>query len=518
MVNIKNISKKKEINNNKKAFKKYFIILVFLGLLFSILYYFYLREFNHFYNVSYFDYYTKSVVITNLITQFNIKEIPLYYYGPANRVIFFRSLPFMLLFGSSQFVFVYSNFFFNYGLLLFLYYSLTKIFEPKKAFLFILFIMSNYFFLELMASSYVDLSYFFVCSIFFIYLYLFYKNPTKIFSNLVVIIFLLFFIKNTSYLLVPFFLFFMILLLFFMNKTKYIFRFILILVIGFSLYFSILLRFSLDNLLMYDLISTLGHLHGSFGNQINTTFFQNFFSAIYTRGILENFFPLYKFENYFTIFFIYLSLIYLFLSKKNFFFIFLFFVSELFLFFVFNLVGFPYYIRMFLPFYFLYLFLLFEGLLLFITSITTKKKFLIMLLLIFFLFSTNLFFLFNKEPKPLTKYSYSSIKNTVFNRIVELIAANTPPMSKVYIYQDESFFFPYLDLGSLIDKENDFYNLSNIDLRFEFKLIEDPQVADYILCNVCDRFNNSNYQLLIKDSTFSNTLLKLELSLYKVIS
>jgi len=227
--------------------RPYFIAISLIALALSIFYYFYLKIIGGIYFIHYYEYYTRSVVITDSLIKLDFSSALKYYLDSwVDKIFIFRSVPFFLVFGCSQFLFFYSNAFLNLFLLLILFRSLLKIMPPEKAFYLTLFILSQYFFIELLACIYIDLSFFLACSIFFIYLSLFDLEPEKYNIRLAFLVFLLFLTKNISYILIPILgiLFIMYFLISKKRRWVYVLRFSMILGLGFLIYYIIALGFN----------------------------------------------------------------------------------------------------------------------------------------------------------------------------------------------------------------------------------------------------------------------------------
>jgi len=448
--------------------KSYFITLFLIGSAVSLFYYFYLKYCGGFYFVHYYEYYTRAVVITDSLMKLDFLSAVRYGLGSyVDKIMILRSIPFLLLFGPSQFVFFYSNVFFNLFLLLILFHSLLKIMQPEKAFYLTLFILSQYFFTELLASFYVDLSFFLLCSIFFIYLSLFDKNPEKYNIRLMFIVFLLFLIKNVSYPLVPI-VSILFIIYFFISKNKrmsYVLRFSIIVTAGFLIYYIVALRGSNQRLIeelrgssmvsfngSENLITTLRNIFRSFG------FPKNNFSVI-------NKFPFFWFN-----LIIYQVVIFIAYKKRDAFWIFLFFVSEFFFFFFYNVKGHYHDYRYFLPFYFIYLYFVYEFLIILFNKIFAKRWPIAFLLLFLMFFLAGLLRL--KDPK--VRMDYAGNYNEA-----DYFSSYFPLRSKVYMVDIPDYFHLY---GSFIDREEkDYSYLAKVDSRFKYKIVESFENADYVI-------------------------------------
>jgi hypothetical protein len=148
---IKNFKKEKKFIDENTQKKIYSIMLILLMIGFAPYYYRIILNTSPLFNKDthhYYEYYVTSALLSYSLKSGNLKMFSLvWFYSFCDKLIFLIRVPVFLIFGVSHFVFVYSNYFFNFMLLIILFWVLLKIFKPLKAFLFILFIFSNYFFL-----------------------------------------------------------------------------------------------------------------------------------------------------------------------------------------------------------------------------------------------------------------------------------------------------------------------------------------------------------------------------------
>lgn len=452
----------------------YFITLSLIGLALSIFYSFYLKYYGGIYFTHYYEYYTRAVVITDSLKRLDFLSALRYYFQSfVNKILIFRSVPFLLLFGQSQFVFLYSNVLFNLFLLLILFHSLLKIMQPEEAFSFTLFILSQYFFIEQLASYYIDLSLFLACSIFFIYLSLFDKNFRKYNIRLIFIVFLLLLIKNISYALVAV-VGISLIIYFLISKNKkwvYVLRLTIILAAGFFVYYMVL-GCSKD-LLLKD-------LHPAMPKNLPLLLIGKKLTLISAASrIIKLFGQLQPFGNHYFVdkfppfwfnILIYPVVLFVAYKRRDKFWILLFFASEFLLIFFFSIKGIMFDRRYFLPFYFIYLYFAYEFIILTVGKISPKgsiNKFLVLISLIIFLTS----FVRLTDPETRLVYAGRHYCEDFFSRYLAR-------RSKLYIDDDSYFYFYASQLDS--DKR-DYSYLSGVDPRFKYKIVKDVKNADYVI-------------------------------------
>ncbi|MBT5423459.1 hypothetical protein HOK76_03135, partial [archaeon] len=133
-----------------KDFTTYLILLILILSLVALVYFFLIDDVR-LHNMSQYDYYGRTVMLTKTLKEGNMNLfLPIFRDYIGNEIIFFRSFPLMLFFGNSYFVYSFSNIIFNLGLMLFLYIVLNKIMLPQRAFFITLVLLFSHFFLELL--------------------------------------------------------------------------------------------------------------------------------------------------------------------------------------------------------------------------------------------------------------------------------------------------------------------------------------------------------------------------------
>jgi len=120
-------SKKKIIHFFKKKkstseIRSYLAILLLIGIILGTFYFFYIRDYNRFYRHHYYEYFTNSAIGAHLLKEGNLVEFWEYYsYTYVDKLIFWRGVITFFFFGISHFNFFYSNFIFNFILLIILF-------------------------------------------------------------------------------------------------------------------------------------------------------------------------------------------------------------------------------------------------------------------------------------------------------------------------------------------------------------------------------------------------------------
>jgi hypothetical protein len=474
---------------NHREVKPYFIILFLIGLVMSFFYYFYLKYYEGLYFVHYYEYYTRAVVITDCLTKLDFLSAFGYYFNSyVDKILIFRSVPFFLLFGPSQFLFFYSNVFFNFFLFLILFHSLLKIMQPEKAFYLTLFILSQYFFIELLASFYVDLSFFLICSIFFIYLSAFDKDPEKYNIRLAFIIFFIFLIKNVSYLLLAI-LGVLFIIYFFIAKRKkvsHVLRFSIILVTGFLIYYAIALKCSNERLItdLHASLPTIGLAESPTLISAISKIFKSFATMMIKNHYFLNKFPFLRLN-----FIIYPVVIFVTYKKREAFWIFLFFVSEIFLIFFYNSADVHHHdYRYFLPVYFIYIYFAYEFILIVSNKFFSKSFVNVFLLLSFsLLFLTSFIRLMDSSKRMIY---------TGKHFCADFFSEHLPVGSRIYLFTNDNLDYFHF-YGSFIDRDKkDYSHLIKIDPRFKYKLLSSFENADYVIGNKFLKLDHKEYELI----------------------
>jgi hypothetical protein len=484
-----------KIPENHNNLKPYFLSLFLIGLAMLCFYYFYLKYYGGIYFAHYSEYYSRAVAIADSLMNLDFSSAVRYYLESyVDKILLFRSIPF-LFFGPSHFVFFYSNVFFNLSLLMILFHSLLKIMPPQKAFYFTLLILSQYFFIELLASFYVDLSFFLICSIFFIYLSLFDKNPKQYNIRLILIVFLVFLIKNVSYPLVI--IVSVLYIIYFLaikkNRWCYVLRFSIIVMAGFLIYFLAALGGSVENL-VDDLNATISIVSLDPTKPLISALFKIFGSfRLYNNINLLNKFPCFWLN-----LIIYPVVIFMAYKKREVFWVFLFFVSEFFFFFFYNLKGHSHDFRFFLPFYFVYLYFAYEILISLLNKIVTarhtNKILFLLILILFFISFTKLM-----NPKKETVYSVPCV-------CVDYFSSHLPTRAKIYIANMPDYYDFYS--SCFLDGKKDYSYLATIDPRFKYKIVDCVENADYIIGKASLRLEHPEYKLIT--STGKRCLFKIK--------
>ncbi len=491
---------------NKKI--KFLLILIMVGIFLSIYYYFYLhnyalnsletlgyKEYPQ-YGPHYYDYYMRSVVLCDSLKSLNFDEFFLNYFSShINKIYIFRSLPFFLIFGSSQFVYIYSNYFFNFFLLILVYLSLTKIFIPKRAFIFSIFLISNFAAVTLFVSPYTDLTFMFACSLFYIHLYLFKKDFRKNNLGLGLSVLLLFLTKTTAYVVV-FISSFIMILYFLLTKNilkkysvciTYSFRYILIVLVSIIIYFKITMGPHLTKIIRLDL-----YFLKNLGSGLPITLLKYIMTY---KEILFGFF----YERILVLIF-FISLIYLLYKRKKDYWIFLLFISQIYLLLSpFSYIKFGFQERFLLPVYFIHLLVIFQAFTLFMKNYF-KSYLKYTLILVIMLLSFNLFILPNSRFQDFRKITYYGEISRMTEYVNHNVIYKLPPQSKIIIVEDGDSTTQLYDWTSYLEKYSNFHNLTESDNRFAYKIVADERENyndfDYVLHDQTYHINASGFKLV----------------------
>ncbi len=485
--------------------KKYHIILFFLCL---VLWGVYTHLFTVYrvYSVHHYNYYSNTVMMLEKLRSGDfLGSYNMFLYGLPNKIILIRSLPLVIFDRITQVRYVSMAILTNLLLLYLLFLSLEQVFKTEKAFYFTLFIMSSYFFLEILISPYVDLHWFFATALFYLAAYKFIILKKENYVEVVLTVLLIFLAKNTSYLFSPIiFSFLIIYMLIKKFKYKRIDLFVWCCLIGFLLFFGIVARFSPQQLL-FDM-NIGGQFYEDFGYEelpnssdnspgrqtmiISTYFFQKYSHFDFD---FVNKFP-FLFLNYL----LYFAVIYNLIKKRNSFFILLFFANETFNIVFFNLLNAEVSYRFFLSGYFVYMYLFFDLIIQLVNIIQEKmKKFKFkwnefLLIIILFSASFSIFSLnYNYSNVALYNIHYNSRNTELFHN---QIFANLPENSTIYM---ETFLDNVMLYAGQTHEEmfqTPYFNYSKHDSRFSYMLVNNLSQADYLICHTCDY----DYQLYNK--------------------
>lgn len=497
-------SKKVVKNKNNKVkynFKKpnskiiiFYSILIVLIILLSFFYFNAIKKMpSNFTLIHYYDYYITSVVLTEKIVHFDIPEFyHLFVYSFPDKLIAISRIPFFIIFKPTTFVFNFSNYFINTILLIFLFKTLLRIEKPFRAFTLTLLIFGSKFFLEMLLSCYIDLSYMLIFSIFLIYLYEFDKDYKKNNISLVFLVFLLFFTKNVSYLLIPILLMSLTFYYLFYKKEKkqYLKRIWLIFIIGFSIYFVISTGLIKERL-MFDFHAS-GERFDTGGNLFFTIkSATKFILNNFREGVFKSFLFLFKFKSLTISIALYLVLAYNIFKKKNLFWVLMFIFSDIFLFFFYNIKGNHFEYRYFTVFYLIYFYLFYDFMYVACKRLFNKYSNYILLFIISLLFLFNFLQISNNMQNP------NEYIPTYIILIPELVI-NVEQGSKVYIdreYSNDPLYHNYVS-QFIRDNNLDLTRLTNINPRFAYTITDYIETADYILTTRIQNFNLSCYNII----------------------
>ena len=353
-------------------------------------------------------------------------------------------------------------------LLIILFRTLLKIEKPFRAFTLILLILGSKFFLEMLLSFYIDLTYMLIFSIFLIYLYEFDKDHKKNNISLTFLVSLLFFTKNISYLIIPILLIFLTIYYYFYKKEKwsYLKKIWMTFLIGFLIYFTISSGLR-GNLLRSDLDQGAGGNFEvrDFGFTVKSIL--NYFLKNIREGTFKNCLFLHKFKSIWISSALYLILIYNIISKKNKFWVLMFIFSDIFLFFFYNIKGHHFEFR----------------------YVTYGNHIL--------LFIISLLFLFNFLQIAKNMQNPNDYTPMYFSLTPELVI-KVEQGSKVYIDKEDLDDPLYHNYVSGFTRYNDLNltRLTNINPRFAYTITDDIKTADYILTSRIQNFNISHYTIV----------------------
>ncbi|MBN2368835.1 hypothetical protein JXC34_07465 [Candidatus Woesearchaeota archaeon] len=489
------------IKKNEKERSMYLVYLLIIGALLSLFCFLYLRNYAAasqveqgyeefpFYGQHYYEYYMRSVILWDSLNHLNFSEF-FHYYATSysNKIILLRPLPFFLIFGPSQFVFVYSNLFFNFFLLIMVYISMTGIFRPKKAFLFSLFLLSNFTDLALFLSPYVDLTMMLACSLFFIFMYRFHLNYRKNMAGLAISIFLIFLTKNLAYAFVSFFSFFFVVYMVAARRKEwlvYCLRYTAAAAVGFILY--LMLAMTPDLFGKGGELFVFSQVLETFSSHLSFTDIGSFFIPRLIWFFYEPWLSLLAFA----------SLAYLVLRKKERYWTYMFLVSHLFLLLLLVwLFSYGFQLRFITPLYFSYMIIIFQGAYSFITGIIrSRRPDLLVSLLILILFLSNLFILSRADGFDRITFSDAQEMTRYAN---EKIFYGLPAHSEIHVAGSRESCIFY-DWSSDLHGYSNFFSLEIIDPRFGYSIVindgDDFGSADYILYSDCRDISLPGFRL-----------------------
>ena len=482
----------------KNELKKdiYLTTLIFLGVFIHILYFIILTKIARFHYVHFYDYYTRYAVITESIKSLDFTTVYRLFVGAMTpKIILYRSVPFMLLFGSSQLTYRFSALTFNYGLILILYHYLKKLFSRKDSFLITLFILSGSFSIELFASAYSDFSLLITTGIYYITIILFIKNPRKQLFSLTAVSTLMYLVKITSSLIVPITsLAFAIAILIStkimksrkIDSIKYL---ITANVLAILLYFLLGYFGNLKAIIYHTFTVNIPPqvLQESLKSNlidpwIKTIYYILNINISYTKDIYL------KFKEIYLIVLLYISIAYFLIKKREKKWLFIIFISELILIIISNYVVEVenVILAFFVPYHIIMYLFLKEAI---FSKIRLKKitKYSVYILLLAIYISNLSYFLSQGHINPY--YSKNSRESDFIN--YEIFTN----------YPVESTFFYDFGINDIIEYETrTFYDFgqgnytkySHIDKRFGYKLTNKIEKSNYILCysHLCNKYEN----------------------------
>ncbi len=456
--------------NTQNHSKLYFAMLGLISLAVLVIYYCYLKDYGGLYFTHYYEYYTRQVLLADSLLKLKFPQaLGLYLNNYVDKILVLRNVPFLMLFGYSHFIFFYAGVCLNLLLLLLLFQTLLKIMHPEKAFYFTLLILGQYFFIELLAAYYVDLHFFLACSIFFVYLSLFERNPQQYNLRMTFLVLLLFLTKNVAYPLLPvlslaLFIYFLV---FKRNPKVYILRLSLILAVGFLFYYLLALG-GIYQLLVRDLHAATSTLT-TLGRKLNLI--EIIIRVFQSFDLHRNIYFFDKFPVPWLNFILYPLVLFVAFRKRDFFWLFLFLAGEVFFIFFFNIKGHHHDYRYFLPFYFVYLYFAYEFIIILIREDFFGKWLNLILVLVFLILAVTGFTRLLNPNRP-RLYAGTSSPKLAYN-----FAEFVPPGAKVYVPDGDEYF--HISARSLDLSPKDYTYLAKADPRFRYKIVSDISKADY---------------------------------------
>jgi hypothetical protein len=189
----------------------YLIILISFYILISVA----LLSGREFYRGDDYSVYANAVMLAK---SSSIKEFYSIYMESFDRVILFRIVPFLWIFGVTWQAFRLSAIALNAALAIILYLKLEDATTSNKAFRVMLLLLSGYVFLELMSAPGVELAFMLVCGIYFSQLLEFVNGKDS--RGIVLTVAMMFILKATTYLILPVFTSFMLAYYFCNCKTR----------------------------------------------------------------------------------------------------------------------------------------------------------------------------------------------------------------------------------------------------------------------------------------------------------
>ncbi|NTV22806.1 MAG: hypothetical protein HGA85_00330 [Nanoarchaeota archaeon] len=410
-----------------------------------------------------------------------------------NKLAFTRPLVLYLLFGPSESMFFYSGILLNVALLFFFYKSLKKIFTAEKAAIITIITCTQYFFLILLVSSYIDLTYFFLFSIYFVYLYDFLKNGRMPLWEFTLIVFLIYYARNMSHVLFPVVIATISVFLAANKQVKKAFPLIGSSIIGICLYFIIFFRADLS-LFFSDIaaISADKFIDHSIPNVF--VFIGLVYSYLTTNGIYVNLFMFMKTPSLLINLGIYLAVLYSAAKNRNKYWLWIFVAGELFFFIFFNLF-YPYYEeRYFLPFYLVYIVIAYDPIEAIVKRVSKISPAHICAIGVFIILTTSMAKAILQQPdevnysdKILNAKRLGSIKD--MEGVEEGSRVYLSSSNRLYLF----FWVNQIDIGG-----KKYGHLSVYDPRFKYTIVGSEQEADYILCDAeCQSYKETHKDMAV---------------------
>ncbi|MBN2368836.1 hypothetical protein JXC34_07470 [Candidatus Woesearchaeota archaeon] len=303
-------------------------------------------------------------------------------------------------------------------------------------------------------------------------------------------IFLAFFVRLSAYVIIPFFSFAMIFYFVVAKKDwrDYCIRYSIIFLLGISLYsllaFGNNIQYMVREFSFFFFSSYEIKLFFSSIGDMTTMFF------LFYRAITRLFFI---FAEKVLVILVYLSLVYYLLKKKDSFWIFLFFQSQIIIWLFLGLSfpnGLQY--RYMVPVHFTFLIIIFESAIIFLKQFTSSYT-KIIFLLVFSLFTFNLIILFQAGDDDFAKLTPIHVA-----KITEYVNSNIflelPVGSRIFVSSSSNC--NYYDYCGLFDEASERGYLAEIDSRFRYIMVNNPEESDYILYSDCSMISDKYSELM----------------------
>jgi hypothetical protein len=500
--------------------KRFFIYLLIICSSLSVFMSIYIAHNDKFISVHEFEYYTRTVFLAR---SSGLEEFSYHYFQSLpNKVIYFRSIIPMMIFGYTREVFRISSAVFNIFLILWLYYWCSKATSPEESFFYSLLLMFSYPFLELLGNPYVDLTLLIFVAVYLMQLYLFHRQDLSLYLTLNILLtgFMMFMSKNTSYVLLPILLASNTLYLFISRDRKGMHKALWLAavhIIAFFIYWGIMGMFS-ENLLVREVsVTTYNYLH----QNIHSAFGQisSMLMLFLQSGIKHDIEFINMLDNRILNYSLLLAAAYLAFRKKDRYWLYMLGTAIVFQFFFMNIMKEPSLERrFFLPFFPLSVMLLFFAIWDVMQSVDVMKKnrlaifssLAVLLLVISSISLANM-----AQPGYSMNYYQStlSLNKEVFGVLPECskVFVDSGPFGNTRYYEGFSMILDLDHHG--LGQEVCSTEFNAYDPRFRYIISNNVSAADYVMCRECASLDLSGFTEVSRYSF--HAVPPIELTLYR---